>query len=154
MEEFVSWPFAVTKPDAELNAFDHDLVDFRQAASIESFRPRVNHSFTEIEVDESSGRTALLVFRGSRNGWEPFLTESEQSVRLGPSYALPLGESACVCIRPPFRAAGYFAIEWLRGRSLKSLLDEFQFVGGSPSGIELRKALDGQELAGSTRGTQ
>jgi len=46
-----------------------------------------------------------------------------------------LPDSACVCIRPPFRAASYFALEWLRRRSLASLLHDFEFVGGSPPGL-------------------
>jgi hypothetical protein len=92
-----------------------------------------------IEAGEPTGRSVCLVFRGRRNGWEPWLGEGDQSVRLGPRYSLPLGDSACVCVRPPFRAAGHLALEWLRGRSLGSLLDDFVFVGGSPAGIELRR---------------
>jgi hypothetical protein len=67
--------------------------------------------------------------------------EFERPVRLGPSYALPLGMNACVCIRPPFRAAAHFALEWSRGRSIDSLLDDFDFVGGTPPGIELRSVI-------------
>ena len=59
-----------------------------------------------------------MVRRGSRNGWEPFLGDFGRSVRLGLSYGLPLGESACVCVRLPFRAAAHLALEWMRGRSL------------------------------------
>jgi hypothetical protein len=64
--------------------------------------------------------------------------DGNRAVPLGPEYDLPLGECACVCVRPPFSAAAYFAIEWLRGRELTSLLSEFEFVGGRPSGIALR----------------
>jgi hypothetical protein len=59
-------------------------------------------------------------------------------VRLGTHYGLPLGESACVCVRRPFRAAAHLALQWLRGQSLESLLGDFVFVGGHPAGIELR----------------
>jgi len=62
--------------------------------------------------------------------------------RLGPIYGLPLGESACVCVRPPFRAAGHLALGWLRGRPLGSLLADFVFVGGYPAGVELRSELE------------
>ena len=37
-----------------------------------------------------------------------------------------------------FRAAAHLALEWLRGRSLESVLGDFVFVGGYPAGIELR----------------
>ena len=80
-----------------------------------------------------------LVRRGSRNGWEPLLADLDRSIRLGPSYGLPLGERTCVRVRPPFRGAAHAALEWMRGRSLGSLLVDFEFVGGLPSGIVLRR---------------
>jgi hypothetical protein len=64
----------------------------------------------------------FLVFRGSHNGWEPFLSEGGRSMRLGPCYGL--SDTRCVCVRPPFRAASHLALEWLRGRSLASLLSD------------------------------
>lgn len=110
-----------------------------RTAYAEGYRPRTEGACTCIEAGEwTKGRSVSLVFRGRRNGWEPFLGDSEQSVRLGPFYGLPLGECACVCVRPPFGAAAYLALEWMRGRSLESLLAEFEFVGGSPAGIVLR----------------
>jgi hypothetical protein len=135
-DEFVAWPFPVLKPKAEWDEFDRDFLDFMGVAYGESYRPR-HRWCSAIEAGESTGRSALLVFRGRHNGWEPFLAEAEQSVRLGPRYGF--GESRCVCVRPPFRAAAHLALEWLRGRSLDSLLADFLFVGGYPSGIELRQ---------------
>jgi len=64
--------------------------------------------------------------------------EGERSFRLGQRYGLPLGDSACVCVRPPFSAVAFLGLGWLRGRPLDSLLEHFAFVGGSPAGIELR----------------
>jgi hypothetical protein len=136
--EFVAWPFPVLKPEAEWDEFDHDYLDFMRAAYAEGYRPRKEKQGSAIEAGDPAGRTVFLVFRGRRNGWEPWLSEGARSVRLGPSYHLPLGDCACVCIRPPFRAAAHLALEWLRGRSLESLLGDFVFVGGSPAGIELR----------------
>jgi hypothetical protein len=81
----------------------------------------------------------MLVFRGRQNGWEPWLMDSERTWRLGSLYELPLGDSACVCVRPPFSAAAFLAVEWLRGHALHSILETFVFVGGSPAGIELRQ---------------
>jgi hypothetical protein len=34
--------------------------------------------------------------------------------------------------------AAHLALEWMRGRSLESLLGDFEFVGGFPAGIVLR----------------
>jgi hypothetical protein len=132
------WPFPVGKPEAEWNDFDREYIGFMQTAFAEGYRPREG-SCSCIEVgDWNEGRSASLVFRGSRNGWEPFLGESQRPVRLGPSYGLPLGEHACVCVRPPFRGAAHLALEWMRGRPLDSLLGDFEFVGGYPAGIVLR----------------
>jgi hypothetical protein len=136
-EEYVAWPFPVLKPEAEWDEFDRDFLDFMRAAYAEGLRPRHQHC-SAVEANSPAGRSAFLVFRGRRNGWEPWLGDGDRSVRLGPHYGLPLGECACVCIRPPFRAAAYLALEWLRGRPLESLLGDFVFVGGYPAGIELR----------------
>jgi hypothetical protein len=141
MEEgFVSWPFPVGKPEAEWSEFDRDFITFMRTAYGEGFRPR-HRGETAVEADSPSGRSVFLVFRGRCNGWEPWLGEGDRSVRLGPHYGLPLGESACVCVRPPFRAAAHLALEWLRGRSLESLLDDFVFVGGYPAGVVFRPEL-------------
>ena len=135
-DEFVVWPFPVLKHEAEWDDFDRDFLDFLRVAHSEGYRPR-HRWCAVIEAGEPAGRSVLLVFRGRQNGWEPFLAKAEQSVRLGPRYGF--GESRCVCVRPPFRAAAHLALEWLRGRSLDSLLADFLFVGGYPSGIELRQ---------------
>jgi hypothetical protein len=133
------WPIAIEKPEAEWNDFDRDYFEFMRTAYAEGYRPRKEGACTCISVgDWSKGRSASLVYRGRTNGWEPFLGYLELSVRLGPSYQLPLGDCACVCVRPPFRSAGYLALEWMRGRTLESLLADFDFVGGYPAGIVLR----------------
>src|SRR5262249_12080296 len=129
-------PFPVLKPEAEWDESDRDFLDFMKAAYAEGYRPR-HQSQSAVAAESSAGRSACLVFRGRANGYEPFLTDGGQRVRLGPSYGLPLGESACVCVRPPFRGAAHLVLEWLRGRSLESLLGDFEFVGGYPAGIKL-----------------
>ncbi len=135
--DFVAWPFPIRKPESEWDEFDRDFIGLMRVAFAEGYRPR-KHRYGAIEASSPAGRSAFLVFRGRRNGWEPWLGDGDRSVRLGPHYGLPLGGNACVCVRPPFRAAGHLALEWLRGRSLESLLGDFVFVGGSPAGIELR----------------
>jgi hypothetical protein len=132
--EFKLWPFDEMKPEAAWSEFDRHLFAFMCMAYEEGFQPRMNTAGNAIDAGQSHGRWLSLVFRGVRNGWEPWLGEGERCHRLGPRYALPLGE--CVCVRPPFRSVGYFALEWLRGRSMESLLEEFTFVGGKPAGIE------------------
>lgn len=141
------WPWPMLKPEAEWNEYDRDRVDFMQAAYSAGFRPREGPC-VDAEAEADSGRAITLVFRGARNGWEPFMMDGGRPVRLGPSYGVPLGGNACVCIRPPFRAAGHFALEWLRGRQLGSLLSEFNFVGGRPSGIALRVTFTTSPIAG------
>lgn len=141
VHEMVYWPFEVVKPEPEWDDFDRDFLAFMKTAYAEGYRPRYERGCCAIEAESVTGRSVFLVFRGSRNGWEPFLTEGVQSVRLAPHYELPLGDSACVCIRPPFRAAAHLALEWLRGRELKAILTEFTFVGGYPVGIELHSNL-------------
>jgi hypothetical protein len=128
------WPFPV-KPEAEWNERDRDTLEFMRQAYAEGFRPREGFA-ASIEAGAASGRGITLVFRGCHNGWEPFLNEGNRPIRLGPMYGLR--QSACVCVRAPFRAAARFALEWLRGRELRLLLTEFDFVGGDPTGIALR----------------
>src|SRR5437868_6440269 len=119
------WPFPIAKPEAEWSEFDRDYVEFMRTAHAEGYRPREGPCRCIGVGTWQKGRSASLVFRGSRNGWEPFLGDSHRSVRLGPSYGLALGECACVCVRPPFRGPARLALEWMRGRSLESLLGDF-----------------------------
>lgn len=144
-DEFVAWPFPLQKPESEWDEFDRDFLTFMRTSFAEGYRPR-HRWCSAVEADSPSGRSAFLVFRGRRNGWEPWLSDGNRSVRLGPHYGLSLGECACVCIRPPFRTAGHLALEWLRGRSLESLLKDFVYVGGYPAGIELRCELIGSSV--------
>jgi hypothetical protein len=129
------WPYLIHKVPAKWNRFDRDFIQFMQTAYMEGYRPRT-WDFRDAEA-ESSSRMIYLCYRGS-HGWEPFMNESNRPVRLGPHYGLPLGMNACVCVCPPFSAAAQFALQWLRGRSLESLLDDFEFFGGCPSTIKLR----------------
>jgi hypothetical protein len=133
-----SWPFPILKPEAEWTEFDCDYIDLMRAAHAEGYHPREGPCSCVDLGQWPEGRSVSLVRRGSRNGWEPFLGDSGKSVRLGPSYGLPLGESACVCVRPPFRGVAHLALEWMRGRALEALLRDFEFVGGYPAGIVLR----------------
>lgn len=133
-----AWPYPILKPEAEWTVFHHDYIDLMRAAYAEGYCPREGPCSCVDLGRWPEGRSVSLVRRGSCNGWEPFLGDSGRSVRLGPRYGLPLGESACVCVRPPFRAAAHLALEWLRGRSLELLLHDFEFVGGYPAGIVLR----------------
>ncbi len=136
-DDLVAWPFPTLKPESSWSEYDRDFIDYMRIAYAEGFRPRSERSECCIDAGERSGRHASLVYRG-RNGWEPWLSDNGRGERLGPHYNLPLGDSACVCVRPPFRAAAHLALEWLRGRELDSLLSDFEFVGGFPAGITLR----------------
>jgi hypothetical protein len=132
------WPFPIAKPEAEWTEFDRDYDEFMRAAYDEGYCPREGPGGCIDLGQWPQGRSVSLVRRGSRNGWEPFLGDADRSVRLGPSFGLPLGENACVCVRPPFRSAAHLALEWMRGRSLESVLGDFEFVGGFPAGIVIR----------------
>jgi hypothetical protein len=135
-EEFVAWPFPIVKPEAEWDEFDRDFIDLMRTAYAEGYRPR-HRWCSAVEAESSSGRSVFLIFRGRSNGWEPLLADRGRAMPLGAQYGLPLGDCVCVCVRPPFRAAGHLALEWLRGRSLEAVLGDFLFVGGYPAGIEL-----------------
>lgn len=134
MEEPRPWPFPIVKPEAEWSRFDRDFIDFMRTAHAEGFRPRTQWG-TYAAAESPAGRLIEMIFRGFRNGWEVCPREFGAELPLGPRYGLPY---ACVCVRPPFNAAAHFALEWLRGRELSSLLTEFEFVGKSPPGIVLR----------------
>ena len=90
---FVPWPFPVLKPETDWDQFDRDFLGFMRVAFAEGFRPR-HQQCSAVAADSPAGRSAFLVFRGRRNGWEPWLGEGDRSVRLGPHYGLLLGESA------------------------------------------------------------
>ena len=137
------WPFPILQREAEWTEFDCDYIALMRTAYGLGYDPREGPGNCINLGHCPEGRSALLVHRGRRNGWEPFLGNGVRSVRLGPSYDLPLGESACACVRPPFRDAAYLALEWMSGRYLESLLADFEFVGGYPAGIVRRsKATD------------
>jgi hypothetical protein len=133
-----AWPFPILKPEAEWSAFDCDYIALMRFAYATGYCPREGPGGCVDLGKWPEARSVSLVHRGFRNGWEPFLGDSGRAVRLGPSYGLSLGESTCVCVRPPFRGAAHLALEWMRGRSLESLLRDFEFVGGYPAGIMLR----------------
>ncbi|HUE74820.1 MAG TPA: hypothetical protein VMP01_28390 [Pirellulaceae bacterium] len=134
------WPFPIVKPEPEWSDDDRYYIEFMRNAFAEGFEPREEVNGSCIQVGKwEDGRCASLAFRGTRNGWEPSLGESQQSIRLGPCFVL--GESACVCVRPPFLGAGHLALEWMRGRAMQSLLADFEFVGGYPAGIVLRSGV-------------
>lgn len=119
-------------------AFGQDLRNFLQAAHAENFQPR-QKDIMEIQLGDPVHRSISLVYRGRKNGYEPFLWDQGRALRLGPHYGL--SDTACVCVQPPFYAAGYFALEWMRGRSLEQVLSCFEYVAGKPEGIVLHSQL-------------
>lgn len=119
------WPFSV-KPEAEWTDRDRDLISFMRQAHAEGFRPRED-ALSAIEAESPSGRRITLVFRGAGHGWELFMSDGNEAVRLGPTYGLT--QNGCVCIGPQFRQAGHFALQWLRGNDLASVTAEYQFLG-------------------------
>lgn len=134
---------AATPPFPRLSdgpEFDRDYVALLNIACDEGYLPREGPCSCIDLGTWPQGRSVSLVRRGMRNGWEPFLGDSGKAVRLGPYYRLAYGEHACVCLRPPYRASACFALEWMRGQSLESILQNFEFIGGSPAGITLRSA--------------
>jgi hypothetical protein len=134
------WPVPIVKPEDEWSEFDRDYVSFMQTAYSEGYRPRTESADCALTVgDSQNGRSAFLVLRGRRNGWELFLSDLQNSVRIGPYFNLP--EYACVCVRPPFRDAAHIALSWMRRKSLESILGDFEYVGGYPAGIRRRREL-------------
>ena len=133
----ISWPSPIVKPEAEWSEFDRDSIDMLRTAYAEGYEPREGSCGFELGR-WPEGRSASLVRRGRLNGWQPFLCESERLVTLAPSFGLTVSQHECFCVRPPFSHAAYLALEWMRGRSLESLLADFLFIGGHPAGIVLR----------------
>ncbi len=141
MEKYY-WPFPTDQANRKSIALQCEIVEWMQVAFAEGFSPCVENGSAFVLGEASKARSAALVNRGPRNGYEPWLTDGEQIVRLASVYTSPNGENACICVRPPFRAAAYLAIEWMRGRSIDSLLADFEFVGGRPEGIVLRREVN------------
>jgi hypothetical protein len=141
------WPFPV-KPEAEWAAHDRDVISFMRQAYAEGFRLREG-AVSAIEAESPSGRSITLVFRGAGHGWEPFMSDGVGAVRLGPTYGLT--QHGCVCIGPPFRHASHFALQWLRGNDMASMVAEYQLVGTPSMGrrnvVALRSA-SAQEQSG------
>jgi hypothetical protein len=136
MEDLQYWPFPIETPEDAWDEFDRDTIGFMNLAFVEGMRPRCNASCSMFEIGTwGDGRSASLVFRGQTLGWEPFLGEHEQRAALGTFFHLPLGECACVCVRPPFRDAAYLALEWVRGRALDTLLAEYRFMDARWPGL-------------------
>ncbi len=135
------WPYPLAKPASEWDEFDRDYIDFLQLAFQEGFRPR-EASYSKVSLGNyPEGRSVSLLRRGNLNGWEPVLCDDQNEVRLDPEFNLPPGRPAIVCVRPPFRAAAFLALEWMRGRRLESLLTDFEFVGGFPAGIVIKPGI-------------
>ena len=80
------WPFPV-KPEATWSDRDRDIISFMRQAYAEGFRPREG-AVSAIEAEAPSGRSITLVFRGAGHGWEPFMSDGIEAVRLGPLYEL------------------------------------------------------------------
>ncbi|QDU30430.1 hypothetical protein ETAA8_55700 [Anatilimnocola aggregata] len=137
MDESLYDEFEIGRSDAVWVPFDEDCRTFLRTAVAEGFRPGTSKNGNLVTADAPSGRIIDLIWRGPKNGWEVVPGNLEGDCRLGTYYELP--DHACICIRPPFRNGGYFALEWLRGRELTSLLTEYEFVGGYPPGIVCRQ---------------
>jgi hypothetical protein len=138
------WPFPIPAPEEQWSEFDRDVVNFMRTAFAEGFQPRMKSALTLILAESTNHREIAMILRGRRSGYEILPYDREQEIRLGPYYQLD--NCACVCARPPFRDAAWFALEWLRGRELSSLLLDFEFVGGRPAGI-VRRQTDAGGLA-------
>ena len=140
MDEERYWPFPIATPESEWDLFTRDYVDFMRRAFEEGFQPR-GRSDNLVEAESPSGRRVVMIFRGSRNGWEVDLRDAAGVNPLAAAFGIPY-KMPCVCGRPPFSTAAHLALGWLRSRELESLLAEFEFVGGHPPGLKLRTPVD------------
>lgn len=59
-----AWPYPILKPEGEWTEFDRDYIALLRTAH-------------ELGYDPRDKRSATLVFRGRRNGWEPLLGDGE-----------------------------------------------------------------------------
>lgn len=137
--ELEYWPIRVEKPMSEWSEFDYDFFGFMQCATEEGFRPRHDRCL-EVVAGDPRIRAVHLINRGMTNGWEALIVENDLRTGLGRSFGL--SDSACVLIRPPFRAAGYFALTWLRGLSLPSVLLDFERIDGIRPTLRIRNEVE------------
>jgi hypothetical protein len=94
------WPYPILKPEAESTAFDRDYIELMRTAFAEGFRPGEGPGGCVELGRYGVGQSASLVFRRSRNGWEPWLCDGERRERLGPHYNPVGGRPAGVVLRP------------------------------------------------------
>lgn len=125
----------------ELQTTDHDraIVTLMEAAYEAGFTPRFEPAMA-IASENTTGRHILLVQRGMRNGYEPFMRDAATDIRLGPLFDKP--DYTCVTIRP-VSAACDFAYRWLNGENHINIIANYRVVGGRPFILEP----DGSEAA-------
>src|SRR5262245_10222405 len=99
-DDFVAWPFPVGASEEKWSEQERDFIAFMRTAYAGGFRPRHRHE-TLVEAGDPGGRYITLVWRGRTNGWEVLPWNGQSCEQLGPHFQL--SDSACVCVRPPFR---------------------------------------------------
>ena len=90
------WPVPNMIPDSEMTEHNRQIVAFMDDAYESGFAPRFAPAMA-IESENSNGRNVLLVRRGIRNGYEPFLRDNGGDIRLGTFFDMQ--QSTCVTIR-------------------------------------------------------
>ena len=115
------WPFDVLGP-LERTPLHNAMLRFFNATYDVGFKPFVNNSHSEIGFGTTREHDARFVLRGGHGKhWEPWLTDSNAPVRLGPTWGLP--ESACM-VFIEFDDITTFCLRWLDGDSLAASLAE------------------------------
>ena len=113
------WPFDVLGP-LERTPLHDSMLRFFNATYDAGFQPFVTNGHSEIGFGCAKKHDARFVLRGGRGKhWEPWLTDSNVAVRLGPIWGLP----ECTCmVFTEFDCMTTFCLRWLRGDSLSDSL--------------------------------
>jgi hypothetical protein len=113
------WPFDVLGP-LERTPLHNEMLRFFNATYDAGFKPFVTNNHSEIGFGAPREQDARFVLRGGRGKhWEPWLSDSNGAIRLGPIWGLP--ESTCM-VFTEFDDITTFCLRWLGGDSLDTSL--------------------------------
>ena len=113
------WPFDVLPPP-ERTPLHNSMLRFFNVTYDAGFKPYIANNYSEIGFGFNREQDARFVLRGGRGThWEPWLSNSDAAVRLGPIWGLP----NCACIVfAGFDDITTFCLRWLGGESLPASL--------------------------------
>ena len=109
------WPFDVLGP-VERTTLHNEMLQFFNETYDAGFKPFISNNRSEIGFGAKREHDARFVLRGGHGQhWEPWLTDANIAVTLGPIWGLP----DCTCmVLTKFDDITTFCMRWLGGDSL------------------------------------